>query len=122
MNLASLSTSDFKRIVKLLEQKEKLLAEVAEIDAALTGISTGKAPTKKAPKASAAPKKRGKRGALKEAILVVLKKAGAEGIAVKEIAAAVGSPAANIHAWFFNTSKKMPQLKKVGKAKWALVE
>src|SRR5205814_9008305 len=77
---------------------------------------------KAAPKASAAPtpvkakatkKSRSKRGALKEQILSALSSAGQAGVRVTELAAVLGTKAANIHAWFHSTGKKVPGLAKV---------
>jgi hypothetical protein len=58
-------------------------------------------------------KGRSKRGALKEQILAALSSAGEAGVRVTELAAALGTKAANIHAWFHSTGKKIPGLAKV---------
>lgn len=118
MNLSSLTVADFKRITRLLEQKETLVGKIAAIDAALAGYESNRKPTAKAVK-TRKPGRTGKRGKLKEAILETLQKAGKGGITVKEIAAAVKRPPANIYTWFFNTGKKLKPIKKVGEAKYA---
>jgi hypothetical protein len=61
-----------------------------------------------------------RRGGLKAAILSLLNSSGAEGITVNDIAAATGSRAANIFAWFQSTGKKIEQVVKVGKARYAV--
>lgn len=122
MDLSSLTTADFKRILKLLERKDALLAEIAEIEAALSGFGSTKSKSAKASKPGRKPGKRGKRGKLKDSILAVLQDSGRGGITVKELAAKVNRQPANIHTWFFNTGKKIRQVKKVGEAKWAWME
>jgi len=56
---------------------------------------------------------RSKRGALKEQILTALSSAGEAGVRVTELAAALGTKAANIHAWFHSTGKKIKGLSKI---------
>jgi len=57
MNLTSLSSVDFKNILKLLEQKETLQAQVAKIDGQLASYESGgpaeTAPGKPGPKPAA---------------------------------------------------------------------
>lgn len=72
-----------------------------------------KAPAKTAAKATPRRKGRSKRGALKEQILAALSSAGMAGVRVTEIASALGTKAANIHAWFHSTGKGIPGLTKV---------
>lgn len=122
MNLSSLSSADFKRIAKLLAQKESLLTKVATIDQDLSAFDSGRGKPAKAQKKTKGAGKRGKRGQLKDSILAILQESGKGGITVKEIAAKVNREPANIHTWFFNTGKKTKQVKKVGEAKWAWVE
>jgi len=60
------------------------------------------------------------RGGLKAAILSLLNSSGEAGITVNDIAAATGSRAANVFAWFQSTGKKIEQVVKVGKARYAV--
>ncbi len=53
-------------------------------------------------------RKRIKRGALSESILAALASAGAAGIRVKDLAAALGAKGTNIHSWFQSTAKRHP--------------
>jgi len=87
-----------------------------------------KAAKVKAPKAPKAPKvpapakaaKTGsKRGALKGDILKLLAAAGPEGVSVKDISSALGVKNQNVHVWFSTTGKKMPEIGKVGEARYA---
>ncbi len=136
MNLASLTSADFKQIARLLEQKESLQAQVAKIDAELAKIDSGEpaAPAQgrlgrklgrpaKAKPAEAKPAKlkRAARGSVKTAIIEVLKGAGESGIAVKDIAAKLGTKYNGVFTWFYNTGSKIKEIKKVGPAKYRWV-
>ena len=107
MDLTKLTSKEFNRIYKLLQEKEKLLSRIAEIDAALSGISTG-APRQRAKRTSAS------RGKLKEEIIETLK-ASPEGISAKDIAEKIAVPRQNLAAWFSSTGKKIPQIQKLGR-------
>ena len=76
----------------------------------------------KAPKAPApakAAKTGSKRGALKGDILKLLAAAGPEGVSVKDISSTLGVKNQNVHVWFSTTGKKMPEISKVGEARYA---
>ena len=53
-------------------------------------------------------------------ILQLLEAAGNSGLRVQDIAEKLGTKAVNIHAWFQNAAKRIPQLKKVGRAQYRL--
>lgn len=73
----------------------------------------------KAPKAPKAPKGSGRRGALKSQILKLLSSAGPEGTSVKDISSKLGVKNQNVHVWFSTTGKKLPEVSKVGEARYA---
>ncbi|MFM7103142.1 MAG: hypothetical protein ACKO3N_18480 [Verrucomicrobiota bacterium] len=128
MDLTKLSADHFKRILRLLEEKEAHLAKVARIDEelqALGGEAGAKAPVSPRKPAARAPRKaeaggvRRKRGELQGRILSLLQGAGAPGLTVKEIAQRLEVPGPNVHAWFGSTGKKFPQLQVVdGRRVW----
>ena len=60
-----------------------------------------------------ASKGRAKRGALKAKIMASLETAGHTGVRVTELASALGTKAANLHAWFHATAKRIPSIVKV---------
>jgi len=121
MNLASITSTDLRRLAKLIEQKEIHLAEIARIDAELAGFGSGQSvarvtrssSSKVAPKREAKGRKRGARGQLKETIIGLLKEAGKGGLSVKEIATKVGLKPQNVHVWFSATGRKVKEIKKV---------
>jgi hypothetical protein len=125
MNLTQITSAQFKQITRLLEEKEACLARVAAIDHELAAIEAGappKAPRtrKSAPGQLDAPGvDRARRGELKDKILALLKEAGATGITVKDIAGKLGINGANVHAWFANTGRKLPQIQNIdGRRVW----
>jgi hypothetical protein len=58
--------------------------------------------------------RRAKRGALGAGILKFLSPKGKAGAHVKDIAAAIGSKAPNVTAWFYSTGKKNKDVKALG--------
>jgi len=58
-------------------------------------------------------------GRLKASIPELLKRAGKEGLAVKEIASRLGLKAGSVYRWFYDC--KIKQIKKVGLARYAWV-
>jgi hypothetical protein len=124
MNLAQFTSADFKQIVKLLEKKETLQAKVAQIDSALGRFESGEpaplAQLKRGRKRGQPAKaKRAPRGAVKTAIIDLLKGAGESGITVKDVAAKLGVNYNRVFTWFYNTGKSIKQIKKVAPAKYA---
>jgi hypothetical protein len=58
-------------------------------------------------------KGRAKRGALKAKIMSALESAGNAGVQVTHLASDLGTKAANLHAWFHSTAKRIPSIVKV---------
>lgn len=120
MDLSHITSQSLRRILTLTERKDELVKLVAELETEISKVLSGVAApivkAAKAPKAAPVRKSRqprssgkGKSGGLKGKILSVLESAGAEGLKIKEIAAKVGAPAANVSVWFSTTGKKLTQ-------------
>ena len=62
-----------------------------------------------------------KQGALKDAVIGLVTAGGKAGVTVEEIAAKLGVKAPGIHVWFSTTGKKVKQIKKIGRGKYAWV-
>lgn len=152
MDLTKLHPNTLRELLKLSEKKAALQKELDALDARIAAIGSGapaaaapakrrgrkpgrpaKTPGRKpgrparkaAPVKAAAPKAakpRGKRGALKDDILKLLEGAGPEGATVKDISSKLGVKNQNVHVWFSTTGKKLPEIKKVGEARYALVK
>ncbi len=119
MDLSHITSQSLRRVLNLTERKDQLIALITEIETEISkALSGAVAPAAKAPAKKAAPARKAKKrsssrkaksGGLKEKILAVLDGAGSGGLKVKEIAAKVGSPAANVSVWFSTTGKKLTQ-------------
>lgn len=125
MNLSNINSATLKNLTVLIQKKELLESQLgkveSEISSVFSGVKVAKAskvkagrPTKVAGKAG------GKRGALKEAIVGLLEKAGDAGLSAKEVSEKLGIPNQHVHVWFGTTGKKIEGLTKLGKGIWAL--
>jgi hypothetical protein len=130
MSISTLSSAQLAQLIGLVKEKESLQTKLKQIDAALQALESGKSVPKKRGRKPGRPAgstnkpaktgttKRGKR--LKAPLLKALKKAGASGITVKELAAKLKVKPGNIFSWFYTTGKKISGIKKVGEAKYSL--
>lgn len=137
MNLSAITSTDLKRLSKLVEQKEALLASLAQLDAELNSFGSGSVRAAASAASASAPApapvrraspgrprgsgKRGPRGALKEQIVGLLEAAGKEGVTVKEVAAKLGVKPQNIHVWFSSTGRKLKEIKRIAPGQFAWV-
>ena len=145
MNLTNISSSALKNLIKLTERKEGLVREIEKIEAQLSSLLGGKgvrssgkrrgrpakkkagrpAKAKKAgrpAKKAAGTGKRAPRGQIKKKILAALKAAGDAGMKVTDLSKKIGVKNANVHVWFSSTGKKLPEIKRVGKAHFKLID
>ena len=65
-------------------------------------------------------KGRARRGELTAQIREALSEAGTSGVRVQDLAETLGVKPANIHAWFQNAAKRIPQIKKIGRGQYRL--
>jgi len=94
----------------LLHQADELQQEISGIRQQLfDGLTT--AAVKSAGRVIR--KSKAPRGALKEKIIAALETAGSAGVRVTELASTLGTKAANLHAWFHSTAKKVPGITKI---------
>jgi hypothetical protein len=142
MNITNISSTALKNLIKLTQRKEGLLNEIQKIESQLASLITGKparatgkrrsrpAKGKKAGRPAKAAKatkarssaKRAPRGQIKKKILAALKAAGDAGMKVTDLSKKIGVKNANVHVWFSSTGKKLPEIKRVGKGHFKLVE
>src|SRR3954465_12953137 len=103
--LTQIPSSTLRQLVKLSEQKEKLLAQIQDVDREMVrlqrkhGIPTV-AHDQEPPFRVKLPVRRGKRGALKEKILKTLRGAGKRGLTIGELSDKLGVRSANLYVWF----------------------
>jgi len=126
MNLTTLTIAQLRQALAIKEQIEALEHELATITGTSVANISSASPALDVESAEAvvkrsAPATHGKRGAVKEAIIELVKKAGSAGIEVKEIAAALGKSNASVSVWFIGTGKKVKEIKKLGRGKYGWV-
>jgi hypothetical protein len=107
-----------KSLLALEEKRTALQEQIDDIEQQILSIRDqilGEAPSTvaKAVRKIAAKGGRAQRGALKAQIMTALESAGHAGVRVAELAEALGTKAANLHAWFHATAKRMPSIVKV---------
>ena len=127
MNLTTLTATQLRQALALREQIERLEQQLAAITGSTVvnvvepraepDVESTLAEVKRVKKVK--PAKRGKRGAVKEAVIELVRTAGPAGTTVKEIAAALGRSSPSISLWFFSTGKKVKEIKKIGRGKYA---
>lgn len=132
MDFSNISRAELTRLMKLIERKEALQAQIDAIDRELRNPGATPAPApaevtprvRRARKAPAAPKDgvpSSRRGAVREAILGLLQAAGPGGISVKELAEKLGKPPGHIHTWFSINGRGIVNVRKLGGGLWAWV-
>ena len=134
MNLSQLTTADLAAIGNLLQRRESLQAEIAQIDNNLNSYETGKPlkravrknkksvgrPTKAKKTASRKGASRNRKGSIREGVDSTLKKAGKAGMHITKIAQEMGGNLASLRQWFATSAKKIKTIKKVGPATYRL--
>jgi len=106
--MAILSYAATKSILPLAEKREKLLAEVAQIESQIEALSLGeKGTTKRTYKQTRTAAKHGRRGSVKDVILPLLEAAGNQGLSAKEIAERLRMKPQNVYVWMGTTGKKL---------------
>jgi hypothetical protein len=128
--LRNIPSSDLKKLVKLSERKEALIAQIQEIDRQMVRVqSRFGIPSQNGNLGAAVTLsrqgrrftgRRAKRGALKEKILTALREAGRKGATIRELSAKVRVPSANLYVWFNGTGKNVRGIQKIGVAKYRL--
>lgn len=136
MNITNISSVALRNLIKLTERKESLIKQIQIIEGQLVTLISGKPVrstaklqghlSKKGLKATgkkiAGSSKRAPRGAIKKKILSALKAAGDAGMKVTDLSKKIGVKNANVHVWFSSTGSKIPEIKKVGKAHYRILE
>lgn len=125
----NLPSKTLKQLVKLSERKEKLMAQIQDLDREMVqlqskyGVSTLH-PGRRAPvtvSRTSSTKRRRKhlrRGGAGGRILLALRAAGTRGATISQLSNKLGIRSANLHAWFNTTGKNSHRLKKIGPGKY----
>lgn len=129
MHLSQMRSADLTDMVRLLETREALEAQVAHLEQQLAAFEPGSS-RRPRPASPAAPRprpaahlptkrRRAKRGALSATILRLAQQAGNAGVTVKELAAKLGLSQNRVFNWFYATGKHVRELRKIGEAHYA---
>ncbi len=132
MDFSNISRAELTRLMKLIERKEALQAQIDAIDRELRSPGTAPAagPAESVPRVRRAAKPAParaegaaspRRGAVRDAILGLLQAAGPGGASVKEIAEKLSKPTGHIHTWFSITGRGIVNVRKLGGGRWAWV-
>src|SRR5881392_1535125 len=128
--LTDIPSSTLKKLVRLTERKEALMAQIQEIDREMVrvqnkfGIPSRERAQRAPVTVSGAPggplRRRNKRGALKEKIVRALRAAGKKGSTIGELSKKLKVPSANLYVWFNGTGRSVRGIRKIGVAKYRL--
>ena len=120
MNLSALSLKQLEHIVGLLKEKEVLQTKLDDVNRDLQRLEDGKGSSLSATESlnDSPPSKRFKkrsrrRGGLQQAVLKVLKSAGAKGLTVKQLAVQAKVKKSSLAVWLYTSAKKISGFKKV---------
>lgn len=128
MSIGNLNAAGLRQLISLVEKRDALAAELEKVEkalsAALAGSGAAKLPllSRKIGPTKTKSGKKGRRGALKEAILNALKEAGPAGLGAKDLSTKLGVKNQNIHVWFSTTGKTVKGLKKTKAGTWAYAD
>jgi DNA invertase Pin-like site-specific DNA recombinase len=128
--LRDIPSSALKQLVRLSERKEALMAQIQEIDREMIRVQNKfgipsregdpRAPVTVSGAPGGSPRRRSKRGALKEKIVRALRAAGKKGSTIGELSKKLKVPNANLYVWFNGTGRSVPGIRKIGVAKYRL--
>lgn len=123
------SSSAIRQIIPLAEKREALLKKIGDLEKKIAELNAVQATARRKPETHSVPREkvRAKPAPASEKkedtttkILALLKKAGAKGMTVREIASRLGTKMQNVHVWFSFKGRKLDSLHKVGQAQWVL--
>lgn len=125
------SSSAIRQIIPLAEKREALLKKIEDLEKKIAELNAAQATARRKPETSLLPRENvrtkpapapasEKKEDTTTKILALLKKAGAKGMTVREIASRLGTKMQNVHVWFSFKGRKLDSLHKVGQAQWVL--
>jgi hypothetical protein len=131
MNLSKLTSTDLRQVLGLLEQREALVQQLAQVDRQITvfegapakvAATAGSAPVERqAAAAKPAKSKPGQRRRLRFEIIEQLQQAGTAGLTVAQLAERLGLTVNRVYTWFYSTGKSNKAIQKVGNAHYRWV-
>ena len=128
MDLLNLTPEYLSKVLELVKRREALEVELAEVHRQLLRLQSGSVirgqhgeGVQLTSFAGGTIGPKSKRY-LRERIVALLKAAGEEGVAVLDLASALGMPSKNLHVWFVTTGKKEPKIKRIARGRYAWLE
>jgi len=116
MEITQIKSAVLKQIAAKLEKREQLMAQLEVLDQEIASLqSGGKEPSSKTKATKIIAGTGKKRGAVKDLIIAELKAAGEKGTTVADMAKKLNRDGKNLHAWFHNIGKKIPNIKRIGR-------
>lgn len=115
MNLSTLTSEQFRKIVDLLKQREALVAKLNEVEKKLSRLNAVKSKKERSPKTVRSTQKL----SLKDEVLQVLAAAGKKGLRVRDLAKTVKRTSQHLSVWFSTAGRKVNGLKRVGYGHYA---
>jgi DNA-binding IclR family transcriptional regulator len=100
VNLASMRADDLKRLLPLVEERDRLTQQLQKIDELIAALD------KTAAVLGLSGLKKFTRGKLTEKMVKALKRYGPQGATVPELAADLGCPAQTVYNWCYSAKKK----------------
>jgi DNA invertase Pin-like site-specific DNA recombinase len=123
----NIPSAALRELVKLSERKEALMGQIQEVDRQMVHVQAkfgipvhGDDQAARVTVSRVTGRRRARRGALKEKIVVTLRKAGEKGVTIRELARKLNVPSANLYVWFNSTGRNVPEIRKIGVAKYRL--
>ena len=126
MSLANSRVQSLKEMLVLQEKRTALQGQLDAIDQRMSALKDSifsgspmnvSSPGIASPKGKKPGRPPGRKGAARgthrETIMAALEVAGAAGVRVKDLAAAMKTKAVNIHSWFHSNLKRIPSIQKI---------
>jgi len=127
MKISDLQADVLRELLELTERRERLTAELDEVERRIASIYEGKNGDEpdqiESLRLRRGPGKRrsgSKRGAVRAAVLQALRESGIQGISVTEMARTIGQKPENLHVWFSTTGKKVEEIEKVAPGRYRI--
>lgn len=130
MKISDLQANDLRELLELTEKRERLAAELSEVERRIATIYSRKGESEvrngglrlnRLRRNGSVRRRAGnKRGAVRAAVMEALRQSGLQGISVTEMARAIGQKPENLHVWFSTTGKKVDSIEKVGPGRYRL--
>ena len=122
MHITQLTLQDLRPLQRLLKKKQVLQSKIDNLNRLIERITDGRGTRVGQGFGGPGVGKISRHGELKTGVVEALQHAGKSGLHIKEIASSLQVKEPNIRVWFYSTGKKIKNIKKVGRARYAWVK